>query len=72
MNFTAKFAGSLGALWAELESALRYRAVVYLTGLLNFTDAVCGGSLLISPRIQMAVKKWMVVDGKCGSLQQVG
>jgi glycine betaine/proline transport system substrate-binding protein len=68
MNFTAKFAGSSGALWAELESAAKdNRAVVVFNWSPNFTDAGNGGSFVEFPPYTDGCKKVDGGDGKCGS-----
>ena len=68
MNFVAKFAGSAGALWAELESAKKdNRAVVVFNWSPNFTDAVYGGDFVKFPEWTPGCKKSEGGDGKCGS-----
>ncbi|MFD1007478.1 MULTISPECIES: ABC transporter substrate-binding protein [Oceanisphaera] len=68
MNFTAKFAGSSGALWAELASAAKdKRAVVVFNWSPNFTDAGDGGSFVEFPKYSDGCKKSDGGDGKCGS-----
>ena len=68
MNFTAKFAGSSGALWAELKSAEKdNRAVVIFNWSPNFTDAGTGGSFVEFPAYTEGCKKADGGDGKCGS-----
>ncbi|MBR7888820.1 ABC transporter substrate-binding protein [Marinomonas sp. A79] len=68
MNFTAKFAGSSGALWAELESAKKEnRAVVVFNWSPNFTDAGEGGYFVEFPAYTEGCKISDGGDGKCGS-----
>ncbi|ETX12325.1 glycine/betaine ABC transporter substrate-binding protein [Marinomonas ushuaiensis DSM 15871] len=68
MDFTAKFAGSSGALWAELESAKKdNRAVVIFNWSPNFTDAGEGGSFVEFPEYTPGCKMSDGGDGKCGS-----
>ena len=68
MNFTAKFAGSSGALWAELESAAKdQRAVVIFNWSPNFTDSGMGGSFVEFPAYSDGCKKSDGGDGMCGS-----
>ena len=68
MDFVAKFAGSAGALWAELASAEKdNRAVVVFNWSPNFTDAVYGGDFVAFPPWTEGCKKSEGGDGKCGS-----
>ena len=68
MDFKPVFAGSAGALWAELESAKKNKkAIVIFNWSPNFTDALYGGDFIKFPDYKDGCKIPDGGDGACGS-----